>query len=86
MRARTLSLIPGGGGGHFSGGEGSEYCYGFDEISSIAEDVMGYGNTFTLNDATPWVYAMIWLRQKPAESHLWRAVKGDPGAGSWLTT
>jgi hypothetical protein len=63
-----------------SGGTNAQYCYGMDEPMDIASNIMGIGNDFTVDNTSPWTYAISRLLGMPEDQ--WRAVVQDPGAGA----
>jgi hypothetical protein len=71
-----------GSGTLTQGGSNSFQCYGWGQ--GIARNIMGAGEDFTVEDALPWVWAMMYLRRTPME--VWKAVAADPGPGTWVRT
>jgi hypothetical protein len=52
----------------FIGGSNANVCYGDWYVdSSLGEDIMGSGGTFSEADGLPWVWAMRQLRNRPNE-------------------
>ena len=45
---------------------------------------MGYGDSITIENAKPWLRAIMSLRQRPIEATQWRVVMSDPGPGLWV--
>src|SRR5262249_19613955 len=66
------------------GGKDSLYCYGIGEGIAIVGNIMGAGEDFTVANASPWVWAMAFIRQRPDE--IWKAVRIDPGPWTWVKT
>lgn len=66
-----------------NGGTNSFYCYGGNQATAINANIMGMGDKFTVENARPWLWAMIHLRQQKGEIG-WQAVANDPGPGSWV--
>ena len=62
------------------GAQTPQYCYGMDEPMDIAMNIMGIGNDFTVDNTSPWTYAISRLLGMPEDQ--WRAVVQDPGAGA----
>jgi hypothetical protein len=71
------SYVPGG-----RGGTNALYCYGWSQAASISGNIMGAGDKFTEEDAAPWVWAILCMRNKFFE--IWRIVTTDPGPASWV--
>ncbi|GLS23587.1 hypothetical protein GCM10007874_66080 [Labrys miyagiensis] len=64
------------------GGTNSHFCYGSEQGINNSGNIMGAGDDFSVENATPWLWAMGMLR--PAGEIMgWRAVTSDPGAGTW---
>lgn len=66
-----------------AGGSDSFYCYGGDQSLAVSGNIMGYGDSFIVENAMPWIWAIITMR--PRDTMGWRAVLRDPGPGSWVT-
>ena len=65
-------------------------CYGFNQGLAIAGNIMGAGDKFTVDNASPWRWALSMLIGKMiggrplSEYAQWRVVMRDPGPGSWI--
>jgi hypothetical protein len=82
ITADTLGI----GSGDFQGGRNAQVCYGMHQGRAVAENIMGAGDEFAIQNAKPWIWA-IGSRNGlhyAFESTLWRAVRNDPGPGSWI--
>ncbi len=67
------------------GGRNSFYCYGLLQGIAVVGNIMGAGDSFTVDNARPWLWAMMSMGKIPAISaHQWRVVMTDPGPGSWV--
>ncbi len=66
------------------GGRNSLDCYGVGQGSDVIGNIMGAGDSFTTENARPWIWAIIAMRQQPGESMHWQAVTSDPGPGVWV--
>jgi hypothetical protein len=64
------------------GGRNSFYCYGLNQGMRVIGNIMGAGEDFTVDDALPWIWSMMFLRKRQGE--YWKAVRNDPGPGTWL--
>lgn len=62
------------------GGLDSFYCYGYAQGINVVGNIMGAGDQFTVENAKPWQWAMMHLRQRYDEA--WKAVTLDPGPGN----
>ena len=65
------------------GGTNSYLCYGGDQGLAMAGNIMGAGTGFAVENAKPWVWAIVSMRPRSQASG-WRVVLSDPGAGSWV--
>jgi hypothetical protein len=63
------------------GGRNSFRCYGFGQGRPIVGNIMGAGDSFTVDNAGPWLWAIVLMRKRP---EYWRVVMSDPGPGSWV--
>jgi hypothetical protein len=66
------------------GGSNSFYCYGLSQGLAVVGNIMGAGDKFTVDDAAPWIWAMLSIRKKRYE--VWRPTTTDPGSASWVRT
>jgi outer membrane protein OmpA-like peptidoglycan-associated protein len=72
------------------GGTGAQVCYGFGQAPTMADNIMGAGDKFTVENARPWNWALYMLIDKMLggrplpELALWRVVTRDPGPGKWI--
>ena len=67
-----------------NGGTNSFYCYGGNQ-GAINANIMGAGDKFSVENAKPWLWAMIYLRMRQGVTEPgWKAVLSDPGPGSWV--
>jgi outer membrane protein OmpA-like peptidoglycan-associated protein len=73
-----------------SGGRNALVCYGHNQGLAIVDNIMGAGDKFSVENASPWRWALSMLIGKVAgarpltESAQWRVVMSDPGPGSWI--
>jgi hypothetical protein len=65
---------------HYKGGTASDYCYGWGQPKSVAENIMGYGASFTDENARPWIWSITRMRNAPWEG--WQAL--TVYAGDWF--
>jgi len=49
-----------------AGGRDSFYCYGWQQGIAVVGNIMGAGDRFTVENALPWIWAIRYLRQRPA--------------------
>jgi outer membrane protein OmpA-like peptidoglycan-associated protein len=72
------------------GGTGAMVCYGFLQSQAIADNIMGAGDKFTVENANPWRWVLPMLigemlGARPLhETTQWRVVLRDPGPGTWI--
>src|SRR5262245_18903215 len=64
------------------GGTNSFYCYGGNQATAVNANIMGMGDKFTVENARPWLWAILSLRGYKREVG-WQAVTRHPGTGSW---
>lgn len=43
----------------FGGGWNAAYCYGYSENADMADNIMGYGQKFSADDAKPWNWSAM---------------------------
>ena len=67
------------------GGANALWCYGKQQSLDVADNIMGYGDKFTVDNASPWLWAIRSMRSQGYEMGLWRALTTDPGEGFWVT-
>lgn len=48
------------------GGRNGLFCYGWQQSISLAGNIMGAGDRFTVEDARPWIWAIMYLRRRSA--------------------
>lgn len=65
------------------GGRNSLFCYGDRQGVANYGNIMGAGDEFTIENATPWLWAISKLRGI-YEGMKWRVVRSDPGPGVWV--
>jgi hypothetical protein len=63
------------------GGQNSFFCYGQGQGSAIIGNIMGAGDSFSVENGRPWVWAITALRNR---AEPWRVVMRDPGPGIWV--
>jgi hypothetical protein len=66
------------------GGRNGLVCYGYGEDISVSGNIMGAGDQFTADNASPWIWAFGVLRGRVSEVIEVRAVTTDPGPGTWV--
>lgn len=74
-----------------SGGQNSNYCYGWNDRIQVSGNVMGAGRDFAVENARPWWWALGLIRQRlrpgqslqqhQAEIMTWNVTMSDPGPG-----
>lgn len=64
--------------GLFKGGSDSMLCYGWNQPSNIRDNIMGYGMSFSAENAMPWVSSILRMRSKPTE--YWEVLLKEPGS------
>jgi len=83
--ARALNWSIGGSDMPLIGGANADVCYGqWHWNTSLADDIMGMGPSFSDVDGLPWVWAMQQLRNRRDES--WEVLLQDdhPEKGDYL--
>jgi hypothetical protein len=66
------------------GGRNALYCYGYKQGIGLSGNIMGAGDSFTTDDALPWLWAIMMMQNRPFDIG-WRATTTDPGPASWRT-
>jgi hypothetical protein len=66
------------------GGADGLACYGLNQSASVSGNIMGAGESFAIENARPWLWAIMSMRNRPYEDAGWRALLSDPGPGSWV--
>lgn len=56
-------------------GQNASYCYGYGEPAAVAENIMGYGQSFTVDNARPW----IWAATRMLGPGFWTPLVSYPG-------
>jgi len=60
----------------FEGGTNAAYCYGWDQAPDISANIMGYGQQFTADNASPWVWSALTLF---GQYGVWQVLTRNPG-------
>jgi hypothetical protein len=68
------------------GGRNSLYCYGYAQAKAVVGNIMGAGDSFTVENARPWLWSIGMIRGRRTELAGWRVVTSDPGWGTWVKT
>ena len=71
-------------GPNAQGGRNSLLCYGFGQALDVVDNIMGVGDKFTIDNASPWLWAIGSMRRHPYDMGLWRVLTSDPGDGFWV--
>jgi hypothetical protein len=70
---------------HLIGGSNADFCYGeWHWDSSVTENIMGSGATFTEENGLPWVWAMQQLRGRTDERWEVLLKSEHPEEGQWV--
>jgi hypothetical protein len=67
-----------------AGGSNSILCYGWNQPKHIGENVMGYGASFSIENARPWVTAIMNMRANFFE--YWEILLAKPTVAMWLVS
>jgi len=62
--------------GDYKGGSNSLLCYGWRHPADVSQNIMGFGASFSTENAAPWVWSMIKMRGLRAE--YWEVLTKEP--------
>ena len=82
--AQATAGWPHPAGSPLAGGQNAVVCYGVGQARDIVDNIMGAGDKFTIDNATPWLWAILAMRGKPNDFPGWQMLTHDPGEGSWV--